>query len=181
MEPAKQYECSHCQRKDLISKENRACFRFDLDPDEDAVRVLVPETDETGYRVLPREEWRYEELTRPEFLEMLAGLETLDPDLPAFYLVLHQFGGAESKEAGTKEVCPTGLISFDDVELIDEVLVLEDRSSTYRALPLKGALEDQPQLLMELFDVVRRTKRHYESVRMEELKREAERPKHKPK
>lgn len=174
LEPAKMFLCSFCLQKGLIEKENRACFRFEIDQEEGTTTVLVPELDETGMRLLPKTEWTREELTRREILEMLADLEVVDPTLPSFILLLHHFGGAGARESKTKEVCPTGLLSEEDVEWIDSVVALEDQCSTYHTLPFRGSLEDQPTLIMDFFAIVRAAKRSYESFRMEEVKKEAE-------
>lgn len=94
-------------------------------------------------------------------LEVLGELQDkIDYDLPIFKILTSFF----------KTVCPVALIDADDFEL----LKLESYARDYHVLPYPGGSLDQPNLIMEAFDVIATARNWYERDRMDEMRRRAE-------
>lgn len=91
------------------------------------------------------------------------------PDAPPFEL-LKRFAQGRDETGRPKEVC---VEAFSDLEL-GSLIDLEDSCHSYRCLPYEGGLFDQPNYIMEAFNIIRATKNKYNNAKMDEaLKKSA--------
>lgn len=127
--------------------------------DENSITVVIPFVKEDG-RV--DHEGEAEEVDSPKrMLEILGELqEKIGVNQPIFSILLTSF----------KAVCPVALIGQSHFELIK----LESYARDYHVLPYPGGSLDQPNLIMEAFDVIATARSWYERDRIEEMRRRAE-------
>lgn len=127
--------------------------------DGDSITVVIPFVKEDG-RV--DHEGEAEEVDSPKrMLEILGELqEKIGVNQSIFSLLLTSF----------RAVCPVALIDQSHFELIK----LESYARDYHVLPCPGGSLDQPNLIMEAFDVIATARSWYERDRMDEMRRRAE-------
>lgn len=99
-----------------------------------------------------------------EFLDWLYTFnEQFNADMPTFELLNNIINNRN--KARKKAVCPMAFVDFEVGTLVD----LEDACNNYHVLPYNGGLLDQPQLLLEVFNVVRAEKERYKSAKAEKM------------
>lgn len=114
--------------------------------------VEVPVIDEATER--PTGEYTPMNMTVDDLLEYIDKLLEYFPDMHVFNLLKFHF----------KRVCPTALIDPYD----DKILEMESFCEEYKCLPFPGSMGDQPNKLVEAFNIIRATKAIY--LKEKELK-----------
>jgi len=148
------YECEFCIANKLY--EGRACYR-DRWPGKESYTFKVPIFDDTSpYPVGSTEEVLDEE----DFMEVLLSLEMEKPDVPPYELVRTYFS--------TPEYCPIGSVDFE----YQRLLTLEAAARQYHTLPYAGGLLDQPNCLIDAFDIIASERNQYERIRYDKMESE---------
>jgi len=104
------------------------------------------------------DEQRDEDITAADLLDkVLVPFSVLSPDRPAFEV---------AKDMGSllgwhKELCVTGLIEREYVEIMD----LYQLCNLYQSLPSKGGVLDQEPKMMEIFQVLKSEELKFEKIR----------------
>ena len=150
----KRFECPYCIRNGLAELEGRHCYRYG----DETCLIIIPDVDDDG-KVLSTSSCK--ELSRDAFTSEFVSFCQSRVENP-FRVSLNFFGG----KPGTSNVC---FISLFDTEFND-LLLIADRCETYHTLYAPGSISQQPNWIMEIFDVFRATKAEYEAERMEELR-----------
>lgn len=134
------------------------CFKYG---DEDYVTVKVPTKSESG-AYLPDKDWEQKTCDSEDILGVLADMEELSPSLPAFLTLLQNFLPIVGDKY--REICPVGLISAED----NEVINLEGLCDAYKMAPFAPAtLDGQPPILLDIFQTIRAEKNKFEVVKMQ--------------
>lgn len=142
-----------CKAKGYYKR--RECFL-----ESDSITVVIP-TIEEGGRV--NQEGDAEDVGSPKrMLEILAELQgKISAGLPVFQILFTYF----------KTVCPVSLTDPSYFELIK----MESHARDYHVLPYPGGTLDQPNLVMEAFDVISTARNWYERDRMKKVTEEMKR------
>lgn len=91
-------------------------------------------------------------------LEILGELqEKIGAGMPVFQILLTYF----------RKLCPASLID----PRFHELIKMESHARDYHVLPYPGGSLDQPNLVIEAFDVISTARNWYERDRMEETRR----------
>jgi len=125
----------------------------------DKVKVKFPMVDEAGRTTNDSEEM---DVDRDEFVAELSKICRVRTENP-FRLMLQWFGGGQ----GRAYICPISVVEEEHTKIV----ILADRCETYHSLPSEGALSDQDNVLMQAFDVFRKTRAEYEAERLDEMRR----------
>ncbi len=151
------YDCDTCIQHGLF--EGRACFKDDY-PGNDSYIFNLPIFDEdTPYPVGERREI----LDEARVLEELDYVLDKYPDMPPFEALQTYFRNPH-------EVCPTALVGLDLAHLIEA----EQATREYHTLPFDGGLWDQPQVLLEIFSLIRTERNQYERIRIAKLSKQTD-------
>ena len=106
-----------------------------------------------------------EAIDKEEFINLLIDLQSHEPpDVPIFEVYMRYYGPYH----GGKHACLTSIIDPE----YDHVISLEERCEHYKTLPYNGNLCDQPAMLIECFDHIRKANNDFEKSYFEKLKRE---------
>lgn len=152
------YNCDTCQV--MGRNEERQCF-FLNDRNLIKMPTIGEQEDFTAeYSVFPNTEDK--DITAEEFLEEFFEIcVKLYPTVPA-YLSLQRLHSFLSWE---KEVCVTGLLDEDYIQVLNWAVSCKDMS----ALPYPGGFFEQPNQLIEAFEVVNSTISQYEKIKMDSI------------
>ena len=92
-----------------------------------------------------------------QFLQVVVDYEDFIPDKPTFiYLISAAYPFSDDVR---REICPIGLVDESHKEIIE----MEAFCSEYKCLPYSGAMDEQPQKLIDAFNVIRGTKNEYQA------------------
>ena len=141
------YDCDFCIANKMY--EGRACFLNKFPGNESYTFELPIFTEDSPYPT----DSRKVELDMEGVVEELVSMEWEKPDAPPFELLRTYFMDPE--------VCMTSM-AFEGTDLIG----LEQQTRNYNTLPFKGGLLDQPNVLMQAFDVISAERNHWERIRM---------------
>ena len=129
---------------------NRICFK---DLDFETAFVKVPVVDESGRKT---GETRREITGKEDVIDLFLEYEEIDLSIPAFELLRLQW----------RRICPEGLFDND----IEYLLLLESRCRRFEVLPEEGSLDDQPEWLMQIFDIIEAIRNQFEELNQPKLK-----------
>lgn len=136
--------------KDLISREDRICFKYDYGPD-DTIEALIPVKQSDGEFADIRD-WDRKDVTKKDILEALWTMDIMSAKTPSFDLLINKHFPIPGKTKGDLrrcEICPVGLMS-EDTRLM---IAIEAMCEKYGTLPYEPgtSLESQPSWIVDSF------------------------------
>ena len=69
-----------------------------------------------------------------------------------------------------RDVCPKSLVDMRDMQY----LAMEAFCSEYGGLPHSGGMMEQPNIIVEMFNIIRGTRNEFENTKQKELKKKLE-------
>ena len=145
-----QFDCKHCTKVGRYKK--RICFLKNKQ-----ITVDFPILDDNGEIV----DYENRKITKEDVIDYLIQVHQHLPGMLA-----HEVLTTEKMRIDGKPVCPVGLFDYET----DFLTSLESAASEYHVLPYEGAYLDQPQYIIEAFDICRATRAKYSNKKMNQMK-----------
>ena len=138
----KTYNCSDCK---LLTPESKIeCFF--VDP---VLEIPIPRFDEDKKII----KFDNQLLELNEFFEELAILSSHFSEHNTFDLAMRY------------KICPQSLVDLSSIKMIN----LENACSKYHVLPYPGSYLEQPQIIIDCFEIIRSTTIQFENERIEKI------------
>ena len=158
------YDCEICALSQNEWFKKRICFNPEYG--EQQYNFVLPTLDFDNKKFNGSET---KSMDQEDFLLWLDDMNVnFNPDMPAFEMIQAYLNPRNKAASG--EICMTGFVDFEIGTLID----LENACNNYHVLPYGGGLLDQPQLLLEAFNLVRSEINRYEKVRYDKMAKAAD-------
>ncbi len=146
------YNCKLCKKH---NKEGRICFL-----DGERHEFIFDDVDFSD--PVPKRVGEIKKIfDRDTIFELISIYKKVSPDMPVYEILSFHF----------RDVCIKSLVDFNDSYYIQ----LESFCSEYGVLPEEGAVLDQANIVLDIFQVIRSAKNEYDIKKQDEMKKKMER------